>query len=684
MKKIISIILMQLMIIATNAANTDKTLVSWIKLNDNDVAGGSVLTIQNCDKYDGIVYTEEKGGKWIAASEQDSRTKRRLSRKIETNSRPSLQKFVQLAVVYNSNEIRIYRDHELYSSYKADNIDLLSGQKNFVVFGLDHFGGEGFISAEIEDARIYSSALTMKQIKSLKPDKPSAIKPYAWWDFEGDELKERTGRYVFHNTVEDENYELDNGKLKLKKWGTIIAIPQYKPETPEWPENQPDNWLTFHLGHPGPGWAEPGDPNPAYHYKGRYHLHYIYNNYFGFSYAHVSSKDMVHWKWHPTVLAPPNTGHGMFSGTGFYTNDGQPAMIYHGVGSGRNQLSLARDDLLEKWTSPEPIEATNTNGELADIHHWDPDCWQYNDTYYALSGGEDPELMKSRDLENWQYLGKLLHPDYPDNLGVNREEDISCANIFKIGNKWMLLCISHHLGCRYYLGDFKNEKYLPDFHAKMNWINTDWEEGSEGLVYFAPESMLTEDGRRVMWAWMMADIAPTGVQSLPRELELPEDGILRIKPLRELKSLRYGEINKEEIIVKEGKPYKLSEITGDALELNITFTAPLPQKFGINLLGDENNTNKLTISYGSDQKALSIGNITPHFELNDGENLNLRIFIDKNVVEVFANNRQACAIAHDHIRKDPNVIIFTKNKDLSIKEINAWKMKSIYQGDTVF
>jgi hypothetical protein len=40
------------------------------------------------------------------------------------------------------------------------------------------------------------------------------------------------------------------------------------------PENPPANWLTYHLVHPGPGRAEPGDPNCAFYWKGRYHLHY--------------------------------------------------------------------------------------------------------------------------------------------------------------------------------------------------------------------------------------------------------------------------------------------------------------------------------------------------------------------------------------------------------------------------
>lgn len=61
---------------------------------------------------------------------------------------------------------------------------------------------------------------------------------------------------------------------------------------------------------------------------------------------------------------------------------------------------------------------------------------------------------------------------------------------------------------------------------------------------FAPETLLTPDGRRVMWAWLFA-MSKLRVSenwqeviSLPRELSLPEDGVLRIKPLRELEQLR--------------------------------------------------------------------------------------------------------------------------------------------------
>jgi beta-fructofuranosidase len=189
--------------------------------------------------------------------------------------------------------------------------------------------------------------------------------------------------------------------------------------------------------------------------------------------------------------------------------------------------------------------------------------------------------------------------------------------------------------------------------------------------------MLSEDGRRVMWAWVLPDISPVAVQSLPRELELPDDGILRIRPLKELESLRYDEWAKKEIIIKKGESYNLDEITGNAVELTFNLSAPLPRAFELNLLGDENGKDGLSISFGAGQKTLSIGSIKPPFELGEGEDLTLRIFIDKNLVEVFANDRQAAAVAHDFIRQNPNITI-TSHGDLIINEVKAWKMKSIY------
>jgi sucrose-6-phosphate hydrolase SacC (GH32 family) len=390
---------------------------------------------------------------------------------------------------------------------------------------------------------------------------------------------------------------------------------------------------------------------------------------------------MVHWKWHPTVLAPPFTGHGMFSGTGFFTKEGRPVMIYHAVGSGKNALMYALDDNLDKWTKPDFIELKAEDGSGVDFDgYWDPDCWLNGDTYYAISGGKNPPMMKSDDLKKWTFMGDLLHDDYKGEPGIPRDEDISCANMFKIGDKWMLLCISHRLGCRYFLGDFIDEHYMPEIHAKMNWLNTDWEEGPRGLIYFAPESMLTGDGRRVMWAWIITDdyFSQTGIQSLPRELELAVDGVLRIKPLQELKTLRYAEKSMKNITIKKNQDYLLNNVTGDAVEVKVVFKATASSQFGMKLAGKSKNDDILNISISTKNKTLTVGKQVAPFELKKAEDLTLCVFMDKNLIEVFANDRQAAISYHEYNSKKPYVSFFTEDTDVKVKEVKAWKMKSIY------
>jgi sucrose-6-phosphate hydrolase SacC (GH32 family) len=146
--------------------------------------------------------------------------------------------------------------------------------------------------------------------------------------------------------------------------------------------------------------------------------------------------------------------------------EGKPAAIYHGQGSGKNQIAIATDRNLSAWEKPYPLEVKTADGQDAKIRHWDPDCFLIGDTYYAISGGDSQPLMKSKDLKTWTLVGDFMKHDMPD---VARGEDISCANFFPLGNKWMLLCISHPLGCRYYLGDWdaKAEQFVPEQHGRI-------------------------------------------------------------------------------------------------------------------------------------------------------------------------------------------------------------------------
>lgn len=654
----------------------DKTLVVWVAPAGLTQRGGSALTLEDGrEHFDAIVFGELAPGKWMAGSDYWLRTRKDQADCAAEDSDPKT--FVQMAVVYAGRQVTVFRNGKLYAQHLMAGEPQEFGPASLVTIGKRHrsqsdpahFGGA------IDDVRIYTQALTAEQLAALKPDAASEPKPWAWWTFEDKEAKERTGRFPITQLkggakVEDGKLVLDGVRGEfLAKTGKEIPFAY---ETPARPANPPANWLTYHLAHPGPGTGMPGDPNCAFFWKGRYHLHYIYAHRDGFSFAHVSSTDMVHWKWHPTTLTPPKTRHGMFSGTGFFTKEGRPAIIYHGQGSGRNQIAIAEDDELEKWSEPmalEPIIKPGQDGSK--IANWDPDAWIDGGSYYALSGGspgsgKPPTLFKSADLKSWDYLGLFLTTDMPD---VKKNEDISCPNYFKIGKKDMLLCISHTLGCRYYLGVWKDEKFTPDFHARMNW---------KGWDFFAPESLLTPDGRRVMWAWCNLGTPQSGIQSLPRELSLPDDGVLRIKPLRELEMLRHDPQSEPAFTLKAEAPAMLKDIAGDALELKISIQPGAAAQFGLEVYCDAAGKNGFPIAVDSAARTLRLGATKAPFELKTGENLELRVFLDKNMIEVFANDRQAVVASHKYAPANLGVRLFSQGGDVVVKEVKAWKMKSIY------
>jgi beta-fructofuranosidase len=121
------------------------------------------------------------------------------------------------------------------------------------------------------------------------------------------------------------------------------------------------------------------------------------------------------------------------------------------------------------------------------------------------------------------------------------------------------------------------------------------------------------------------------------------------------------------------------EATGDAVELELTVAAPLPEEFGLTLLGDEGGQGGMSVVAGAGRQTLRVGSTEPPFELADGEALTLRVFIDKNLVEVFANDRQAAVFAVKAARPEPNVSLYARGGDARVTSLKAWRLRSIYQ-----
>jgi len=270
--------------------------------------------------------------------------------------------------------------------------------------------------------------------------------------------------------------------------------------------------------------------------------------------------------------------------------------------------------------------------------------------------------------------------------GVSINEDVSCADLFKIGNKHMLLCISHGLGCRYYLGEWKNEQFHPTFHEKMSWVDNS---------FFAPESLLDDKGRRIMWAWIFdgpgfktrTDYGWSGTMSLPRVLSLGEDGMLRMNPLEEIERLRYNGKKRANLTVKADSELATEGIGGNSIELSLEINARNARQFGIKVCCSPDDQEQTLVYYDAIEKKLKVdtnkSSLTAGsksveagpFELRADEPLKLRVFVDKSVVEVFANGRQAVMRRIYPSRTDSvGVRLFANGGPAIAATVEAWDM----------
>ena len=121
----------------------------------------------------------------------------------------------------------------------------------------------------------------------------------------------------------------------------------------------------FHIT-PYVGWMN--DPNGFSYYKGEYHLFYQYNPYSthwdSMHWGHVVSKDLLHWNYVPTALAPDEDydKFGCFSGSAIELEDGSQlhemmcavceTVFFYVIGNYSVMFQIGRASCRERVSSP--------------------------------------------------------------------------------------------------------------------------------------------------------------------------------------------------------------------------------------------------------------------------------------------------------------------------------------------
>lgn len=423
----------------------------------------------------------------------------------------------------------------------------------------------------------------------------------------------------------------------------------------------------FHVTPPC-GWMN--DPNGFSVYQGKTHLFYQFHPYsevWGpMHWGHFETQDFVKWTELPVALAPDQSYDeaGCFSGSGIETEDGH-LLVYTGVMekelngeriSYQNQCLALGDGKKYIKIEQNPIATGDMLPENFSREHFrDPKIWKEDDGYYMVVGNKTNEgipqvvLFHSEDITKWHYVSVLAR-DNEGKLGTMWE----CPDFFCLDGEYVLLTSPQDLCANqefhngnnsvYYMGKYDRNQH--EFHYE-NVYSLD-----DGLDFYAPQTMLASDGRRIMIGWMQSwdsNIRPVGqkwscMMTLPRELRI-ENGKILQSPVCEIEKYHSNPVCYEKkeisgICQLEGIRGRVLDMTveilsGDYGEFTICFAQNKCYHTRFTYF-KEKNTVEIDRTYSSMiRDALASRKVMLK---NQEGKVTIRIILDKYSSEIFVND----------------------------------------------
>lgn len=383
----------------------------------------------------------------------------------------------------------------------------------------------------------------------------------------------------------------------------------------------------FHFS-PRIGWLN--DPNGFSFHDGEYHLFYQYHPYSTYwgpmHWGHAVSKDLLHWRHMPVAIAPDSDydGAGCFSGSALTLPDGRHLLLYTGVRKEetaqgikevQTQCIAIGDGIDYEKYEGNPVVDESLLPEGASRYDFrDPKAWRKADGSYRFVAGNASAdgdgqvlLYKSKDAIHWEFAKVFAANN--KRFGLVWE----CPDFFVLDGKGVLLASPTEMlaGTKYYSGNGT----LCLIGSYDEETDTFIEEGDQaiddGIDFYAPQTLLAPDGRRIMIGWMQnwdtcnvrqKPMPWFGQMSLPRELSI-RNGRLYQQPVRELITLHGAEV-KYENVVFSGE-MKFDGIAGRKIDMELSVRA-----------GDEREGyRKFTLYFAQDEVHHTSVTFRPHESL---------------------------------------------------------------------
>jgi len=520
--------------------------------------------------------------------------------------------------------------------------------------------------------------------------------------------KSRVPFFTFPDTLAEQEVQLASNPL-IKRFAEsrkALSCDRYRP--------------LYHFVSPE---SRLNDPNGLCFWNGRWHLFYQ-----GYPpedprqhWGHAVSNDLIHWRDLPYAIYP-DPEHACFSGSALVEDDRVIAM-YHGTKVG-NMVATSSDPLLLNWeklTGQAVIPLTNPDGSPVPYRVFAPCIWKKGDMYYSLSGGTLAHsgsgrrtradfLLRSPDLVNWEYLHPFVEGDLFSLVG----DDGACPYFWPIGDQHILLYFSHMSGGHYILGDYdeKTDKLLATCGGDFNFGSV-----LPGGVH-APSACPDGKGGIIAIFNMNKAKDTSGwdqLMGLPRRLTLIARDELGMEPAGNIESLRGSHVHAGPMDLPANREIVVEGVSGDSMEIELEIDPKGAQMLELKVLRSPGQEEFTRIAFyknrgfrdwrryggwGETRKfkeatdsvivldnsrsselpdALSRPPEAAPMYISPDEPLCLRIFIDRSVVEVFANGRQCVALRVYPGREDSlGVSIRSQGASAELKALDAWQMESIY------
>ncbi len=430
----------------------------------------------------------------------------------------------------------------------------------------------------------------------------------------------------------------------------------------------------FHLS-PCVGWMN--DPNGFSFYQGKYHMfyqYYPYDSHWGpMHWGHAVSEDLLHWTYFPAALAPdmPYDKDGCFSGSAIELPNGKQLLMYTGVRRERDEhgelrevqtqnLAFGNGIQYEKYEG-NPVLTEKDLPEGGSRHDFrDPKLLRCADGSYCaiiannhMNFGGQILRYRSRDAIHWTLDGTVSSNQ--NRIGLMWE----CPDLFRLDGVDVLLASAQDMLPKDFEYHNGNGSFylLGQYNAETGRFSEESDHATDyGIDFYAPQTVLTPDGRRVMIGWMQnwdtcnmhtRSIPWFGQMSLPRELSV-RDGILYQQPIRELEALRKSFVQHQNVRI-ENEEIRLPGVQGRTVDMVVELEpdGELFNRFAIRLA--KNRVYQTTVSFRPHESVLKIdrkfsGSRRAFIHQrrakvrHDKGRLKLRLILDRFSCEVFVND----------------------------------------------